>query len=53
MSSLKIEIDFDVTAFEKGPVAYVERVFAPAVVDPLNVAAQAARLAAIQAIGRL
>lgn len=47
---MKIEIEFDVSAYEAQADAVVERAIAPAIVDALNVAARAARLRVIEAM---
>lgn len=50
MASLKIELDFDVSAFEQESDAYVRDVLIPASVDALNAAAEAGRLAVVEAM---
>lgn len=50
MTSLKIELDFKVSAFEKESDAYVRDVLIPASVDALNAAAEAGRLAVVEAM---
>lgn len=50
MASLKIEIDFHVRSFEQESDAYVRDVLIPASVDALNTAAEAGRLAVVEAM---
>lgn len=50
MASLEIELDFDVSAFEKESDAYVRDVLIRASVDALNAAAEAGRLAVVEAM---
>ncbi|MBK3397773.1 hypothetical protein [Methylobacterium ajmalii] len=47
---MKLELEFDVSAYEAQAEAVVERAIAPAIVDALNAAARAARLRIIEAM---
>ncbi|SFG81335.1 hypothetical protein [Methylobacterium gossipiicola] len=47
---MKIQIEFDVSAYASEVDVFVERSFAPAIVDALNVAGRRARLAVIEAM---
>lgn len=47
---MRIEIDFDVSAFEAQADAVVERAIGPALIDGVNATARAARIAAVTAM---
>ncbi|MEE8629675.1 MULTISPECIES: hypothetical protein [Methylobacterium] len=47
---MKIEIEFDVSAYEAQADAVVERVVGPALIDAVNATARAARIAAVTAM---